>query len=156
MSNTGAVRARESRSMSGVAMEVEFNLLAARVAEKGDQMELLEEGIWRLFAEYQGMPYDCVINYPESYNVRDEHRDLEFLMKASATPVQDPEYRKALEKQIVDTVINDKEAAESIKTRIDAQATVEPHYMTNPQTGDTVYITDASSHEAALEAGYLE
>jgi hypothetical protein len=102
------------------------------------------------------MPYDCVINYPESYNVRDEHRDLEFLMKASATPVQDPEYRKALEKQIVDTVINDKEAAESIKTRIDAQATVEPHYMTNPQTGDTVYITDASSHEAALEAGYLE
>lgn len=156
MANTGAVRARESRVMSGVAMEVEFNLLAARVAEKGDNMELVEEGIWRLFSEYQGVPYDCSINYPDSYNVRDEHRDLEFLIKAGATNIQDPEYRKVLDKQIVDTVIDDKEAAESIKANIDAQASIEPHYMTNPQSGDTVYITTVASHEAALAAGYEE
>ena len=54
MANTGAVRATESRSMSGVAMETEFQLLNARLAEKADNLELAEEQLWTLFAQYQG------------------------------------------------------------------------------------------------------
>jgi len=53
MANTGAVRATESRTMSGVAMETEFQLLNARLSESADELELAEEQIWQFWFEYQ-------------------------------------------------------------------------------------------------------
>lgn len=156
MANTGAVRARASRTMSGVAMEVEFNLLASRVAEKGDNLELVEEQIWRLFSEYQGISYDCEIKYPESYNVRDEHRDLEFLVKASASGVDNPQFRKEIHSQIVDLVIEDQELATVIKAQIQNQPVMSPHYMTDPDSGATEYVTTIEQHEYLLGQGYTE
>ena len=52
MANTGAVRTTQSTSMSGVAMETEFQLLNAKLSEKADNIELAEEQLWKLFAEY--------------------------------------------------------------------------------------------------------
>jgi hypothetical protein len=46
MANTGAVRATESRTMSGVAMQTEFQLLNARLSDKAQNLELAEEQIW--------------------------------------------------------------------------------------------------------------
>jgi hypothetical protein len=71
MANTGAVRATESRSLSGVAMETEFQLLNARLAEFADNLELAEEQIWRWYAMYQGTAFDGEIEYPDDFDVRD-------------------------------------------------------------------------------------
>jgi hypothetical protein len=71
MANTGAVRATESRSLSGVAMETEFQLLNARLAEFCDNLELAEEQIWRWYAMYQGTSFDGEIEYPDDFDVRD-------------------------------------------------------------------------------------
>ena len=49
MANTGAVRATESRTLSGVAMETEFALLNARLSESADNLELAEEQMWKLW-----------------------------------------------------------------------------------------------------------
>jgi hypothetical protein len=137
-------------------MEVEFNLLSARVSEKGNNLELVEEQIWRLFAEYQGVTYDCEIEYPQSYNIRDEHKDLDFLIKASNAGITDPEYIAQVQGQIADIVIKDEDVAESIKSNIENLSGFVPHYMTNEATGDTVYTTTQAQHEYLLGAGYTE
>jgi len=49
MANTGAVRAPERRTLSGVAMETEFALLNARLSESADNLELAEEQMWKLW-----------------------------------------------------------------------------------------------------------
>jgi hypothetical protein len=72
MANTGAVRAIESRPMSGVAMETEFQLLNARLSDKADLLELAEESMWRIWADYQGLTYDIHTHYPDSFNIRDD------------------------------------------------------------------------------------
>lgn len=85
MANTGAVRATESRVMSGVAMETEFQLLNAKLSEKGDQMELAEEQMWRLFAEYMGTTWQGKVTYPNSFNIRDTSMEINQLKTAKDT-----------------------------------------------------------------------
>jgi len=46
MANTGAVRATETHTASGIALETEFQLLNAKLSEKADNLELAEEQIW--------------------------------------------------------------------------------------------------------------
>jgi hypothetical protein len=50
--------------MSGVAMQSEFLLLDAKLSEKARNLELAEEQIFRLFALWQGQPFDGDIKYP--------------------------------------------------------------------------------------------
>lgn len=90
MANTGAVRATESRSISGVAMETEFQLLDARLSEKADNLELAEEQMWSIFANYQGLTWDGSIEYPSSFNIRDaqkEYTELATAKSAATSPV---------------------------------------------------------------------
>lgn len=84
MANTGAVRATESRTMSGVAMETEFQLLNARLSEKADSLELAEEQIWNIFANYQGTVFDGSIEYPGSFNIRDTEKEFTQLLTAKS------------------------------------------------------------------------
>jgi len=74
MSNTGSVRQREQKTLSGVAMEVEFSMLNARLAEKADNLELAEEQMWRLFARYQGQRWQGNVKYPDTFSIRDDDR----------------------------------------------------------------------------------
>jgi hypothetical protein len=100
MANIGAVRAIESRTLSGVAMETEFQLLNAKLSEKADNLQLAEEQIWRLYAEYQGIEWDGDINYPGSFNIRDASKEIEQLKiaKESAT---DPRVIREIDRQIM-------------------------------------------------------
>ena len=90
MANTGAVRGVRSQTMaSGVAMETEFQLLNARLSEKADMLELAEEQLWMLFAEYQGLTFNVGIKYPDSFSIRDvqrEYTELGSAKTASSSP----------------------------------------------------------------------
>ena len=104
ISFTGGVRATATRVMSGVAMETEFQLLNAKLSEKADQMQLAEENIWRLFAIYQGRVWEGEITYPDSFNIRDNHREFQELATAKsaatspeALAIVDFRLREALE-----------------------------------------------------------
>jgi len=83
MANTGAVRATEARTMSGVAMITEFQLLNAKLSEKGDNLELAEEQIWQLFAQYQGKVWTGNIEYPGSFNIQDTENEIKQLQTAT-------------------------------------------------------------------------
>lgn len=101
MANTGSIRATEARTMSGVAREVEFQLLNAKLSEMADNIELTEEQLWQLYAEYQGQVWDGEIDYPGSFAIRDTANDLEQLIKAKAA-VEDPTARVAIEHEIIE------------------------------------------------------
>lgn len=79
MANTGAVRNTQSKELSGVAMETEFSLLNAKLSEKARHIELAEEGIWRLYAEYQGQVWDGEVTYPNNFTIRDKDREIQRL-----------------------------------------------------------------------------
>jgi hypothetical protein len=89
MANTGAIRATESRTLSGVAMQTEFQLLNARLSAKADSLELAEEQIWSMFAHYMGMTWDGSIDYPGSFNIRDTEKEFQQLQIAK-TAATDP------------------------------------------------------------------
>lgn len=82
MANTGAVRAVQASTMSGVAMETEFQLLNAKLSEIADGLELAEEQIWRLWALYEGGAWDGAIDYPGSFNIRDISNEFASLQTA--------------------------------------------------------------------------
>jgi hypothetical protein len=166
MANTGAVRATQSSTMSGVAMETEFQLLNARLSEKGDALELAEEQIWRLWAEYQGYSWDGIVEYPDSFNLRDVQNDLDLFLKASTANINSETYRRGLAKQIATTVIDDETLHPKISAEIDRapsgdyssmgeEMTVEPHEMTNPNTGETRMVMDYEEHETLTSQGWI-
>ena len=154
MANTGAIRATESKTMSGVAMQTEFMMLASRLSEKADALELSEEHIWRLIAEYMGMPYDCVIDYPHQYNIRDESMDLDFLLKARSAGINNDQYLKEINRQIVELVVDDPIILNEIHQELDAEG-FQVHEMSNPQTGETVTVTSQAQHLELTARGFV-
>lgn len=114
MSNTGAIRATESRTASGIAMETEFQLLNARLAEIADNLELTEEQIWRWFSMYEGSAWDGSIEYPNNFNIRDKKDYLTKLQMAMGLAVNDPQLQRLIEFRVRDIVLDD-DTAESIQ-----------------------------------------
>ena len=101
MANTGSIRATESRVLSGVAMEVEFQLLNARLAEKASNLELAEEQMWEIFSDYQGVVWDGHVIYPSSFNLRDAKVEMAQLATAANTAT-DPGVARIIDRQILD------------------------------------------------------
>jgi hypothetical protein len=108
MANTAAVRAKSTRVLSGVAMEVEFSMLNSRLSEKADNLELAEEQLWRLFAMYQAKAWDGQVHYPDSFSIHDKDKDYDNLVKARSAAT-DPVVLKAIDGQILERMGYDKE-----------------------------------------------
>jgi hypothetical protein len=165
IANTGAVRATESRTMSGVAMETEFQLLNSRLSQKAHSIELCEEGIWQLWAEYMGYDWEGEIHYPMSFNVRDSANDLDFYLKSMTAGIPSETFRKEVYKKIADVVVGDSDEYNTIKDEINAAPTgsydmseqmdFQPHTMVNPDTGDTVVAQTYEQHLRLADEGYI-
>jgi len=108
MANIGAVRATQSISMSGVAMETEFQLLNARLSEKADNLELAEEQMWELFFQYQGSQWMGKIEYPNSFNIRDKSGEITQLQTAKNTAT-DPIVIRKIDEHILEWMGEEKE-----------------------------------------------
>ena len=122
MANTGGVRGTETRTQSGVAMEVEFQLLNARLSSKASNLQLAEEQMWNLFAQYQGREWIGSIEYPSNFNIRDEQREFTQLQQAKAAAT-DPVVLRIIDEQLVEMLGEEKERL----------AFIDP----NPQVGRT-------------------
>lgn len=174
MANTGGVRATESRMMSGVAMETEFQLLNAKLSEKADNLELAEEQLWRLWCEYQGTYWEGSIEYPSSFNIRDTNREFTMLKDAraaatspAALAVIDYKLMEALDEEpeeIMDAVMaympnppDIQQIAEAVTgSEIENYGAVEPHYMVNTATGQRTLVESQMVHDRLIAEGYQE
>jgi hypothetical protein len=101
ISFTGGVRSTVTKVQSGVAMEVEFNLLSAKLSEKADNLELAEEQIWQLFGEYQNRVWMGEVKYPDSFSIQDDDREFTHLQQAKAAAT-DPVVFRIIDEQLVE------------------------------------------------------
>ena len=167
MANTGGVRATESRTMSGVALETEFQLLNARLSEKAANIELAEEQIWELFGVYQQRTWDGEIEYPGSFSIRDTQREFAQLAQAKsaatspeALAIVDFRVREMLADPSLPTeleLINDGETEhDETLMAIPEDRLIESHLMRNPKTGEEQMVQTQEQHLALQQAGWQE
>jgi hypothetical protein len=109
VTHLGAVRATEKQAKSGVALQTEFQMLNSKLSEKADLLELAEEQLWILWCAWQGRDWDGVIDYADSFDLRDYHADLEFLQMARASGLQSGTFLRAIDRQIAALVVDDDE-----------------------------------------------
>lgn len=152
MANTGAVRGTEVKtSMSGVAMETEFQLLNAKLSEKADNLELAEEQMWKLWCEYQGYTWDGMIDYPGSFNIRDTGSEIAQL-KTAKEAATSPELLQYIDKEIAEWLEVDEPL--ELKGTSDTQ-TYPVHTMVSPQ-GERVQVTTLAQHNQLMAQGYTQ
>ena len=84
IAHTGAIRSTKTQVSSGVALQTEFELLNARLSEKADNLQIAEEQLFKLYAQFQNVKYDGEINYPDSFNIRDYASDLMYFQQATS------------------------------------------------------------------------
>jgi len=134
IANTGSIRSTESRRMSGVAQEQEFQLLNARLSEKADSVELAEEHIWKLWCMYMGYNWEGTVDYPGSFNIRDTESEIQQL-KVARDSANDPRVLKQIDKQILEWmevdegVVNDFEQPHPVTTPATRQAHIQEMIM---------------------------
>ena len=145
MANTGAVRASESRTMSGVAMEVEFSLLNARLSQKASSLQLAEEQMWKMMSYYLGVDWDGEIMYPNSFNIRDKASEIQQLRTAKETAT-DPKVIKQIDRQLLDWM----DLEEDVEL-----PDFEPHIMEDPQTGERRLARTEEEHLELAAQGWF-
>jgi hypothetical protein len=123
MAHMGAIRGTEAVTASGIALQTEFQLLNARLAEKADLLELAEEQLWALFCRWQQVTPDVEVSYPDSFDIRDYPKELEFLQSVKAAGVRSRTLQSEVDKQIADLVLDD-EKLDAAYTEIDANTVV--------------------------------
>ena len=121
IAHTGAVRTTRQQVSSGIALQTEFELLNARLSEKADNLEIAEESLFRLYAQFQNTQFDGEIVYPDSFNIRDYATDLQFYSMAKSMNLQSPTFNKEIDKEIVRSVIDDDELLNQSFEEIDGQ-----------------------------------
>jgi hypothetical protein len=164
MANTGGVRATETRTQSGIALETEFQLLNARLSEMGDSLELAEEQIWKLWCQYQGMPYDFEIEYPDNFNIRDTGNEINQLSTAKGAAT-DARVIAAIDAKILDWLDLDEDELVALRDPAilaldtiqegDEYTEFQPHEMTDPVTGETVTTTTREQHIRLANLGWI-
>jgi hypothetical protein len=159
MANTGAVRATESKTMSGVAMETEFQLLNARLSEKADNLELAEEQMWKLWCEFMGYTWDGEVKYPGSFNIRDTQQEITQLQQAKSAATN-PKVLNLIDGKIAEFLGEDPEvffAADMVATQetLPAEPAFEPHIMVDPETGKEYIARTEQEHLDFAALGYI-
>ena len=159
ISFTGGVRATATKTMSGVAMETEFQLLNAKLSEKASNLELAEEQMWRLFGLYQGREWSGEVEYPESFSIRDEQREFSQLSSAKSAATN-PRVLDIIDGKIVELLGEDPQvlfANDMLAGQepLPAQPVFEAHIMIDPITGDEYIARTEQEHLNYSALGYV-
>ena len=170
MANTGTVRATETRNISGVAMKTEFQLLNARLSEKGDNLELAEEQLWRLWGLYERMEWTGQVIYPESYDIRDSMSEYQALAQARAATAN-PQVQAVIDYKLMEVL---DEEPEEVQSAMAAYTMTDPaveaqvvdsvvssllpdypeHWMVAPDGHERMRVSSEMVHQALVDLGW--
>jgi hypothetical protein len=156
IANTGSIRATESRRISGVAQEQEFQLLNARLSEKADSLELVEEQIWQWFCYYQGTTWTGTVDYPDSFSIRDVSNEVQQLKTAKETAT-DPRVLEIIDQQLLQVLGEDPDMIREQPNpdEIPAQPPFDVHVMIDPATGEEFYARTEQEHLDYAARGFV-
>ena len=155
MTHTSAIQASTGSPMSGVALQVERQLLNAKLSDMADTLQETEYQMWITWLDWQAlsMPEDFQLEYPETFDMRDEHLELQLLLTARSSGVNNKMFQNEISKQVVSLMIDDDEIQSEILADMDKED-FETHEMTNPETGAVTVVTSQLQHEQLSALGY--
>ncbi len=140
MSHLSAVRAHKTQSASGVSLQIERQLLNTKLGDLSDSVNEAERKLWKIWFDWQSLEpnNEFKIEYVKSYDIRDEHRDLE-LYKSALEVVNNTDFREHVEAEIAKMVVDDEEDLAFILRSIAAQDRSQPADIVAPDsaTDDT-------------------
>ena len=159
MANTGSIRDTTAKIMSGVSREHEFQLLNAKLSEKADNLQLVEEQIFQWFAFYQGTTWDGEIEYPGSFSIRDTQSEIDTLVKARSAAT-DPRVISVIDHEILEALGEEPDLilgkTEYLPAdQLPAVEPFEPHYMIDPATGTKYIARTEQEHLNYAALGYV-
>lgn len=135
MSHMGGIRSIESRRLSGVALATEFQLLNARLAEKADNLEHAEEQIWRIYARWQDVIWDGMIDYPNSFNIQDKYNDMNMLKLAKEAGIVNPVLNQEVERQMLRILVEDDDKFMELENKLEqTPMAMQDTVMQDPET----------------------
>ena len=123
LGNTSSVRAQRTQVMSGIAMETEFQLLNAKLSDKADNLELAEEQIWKLWAEYMGAIWDGCVDYEDNFSIQDEQQEYTKLQTAKQA-ASGPEALAVIDQMLINLVTDDTDIEGKVVGPIDASGNI--------------------------------
>ena len=153
MTHTSAIQATQGSPISGIALQTERQLLNAKLSDIADTIKETEYQMWIMWLDWQAltMPTDFTIEYSDTFDMRDEFLELDFLLKTRSSGVNTPSFQNEISKQIISLTVDDPELQQKIFAELDGK--VEPHIMVSPQ-GEEVLVTTQSQHEDLMALGY--
>ena len=104
MASLGGIRSIESRRLSGVGLQTEFQMLNSRISDFAMNLEHAEEQIWRIWSAYQGKVWDGMIEYPRTFSIQDKANDVVMLKMAKEAGITDPAINREIDKRIYEII----------------------------------------------------
>ena len=125
MACLGGIRSVESRRLSGIGLQTEFQMLNAKLADFAMSLEHAEEQIWDIWAQFEGTTFNGKIKYPRSFSIQDKVNDVSMLKLAKETNPTDPITLDQIEKMLLETITEKpyEEVKEQFEKEQPAQAT---------------------------------
>lgn len=144
------------QAQSGIALQVERQLLNAKLSDLSDTLCETEKLMWHIWFDWQGMsmPAEFMINYNDSFDIRDRAFELELLIKARSAGFSDPQYFDALNRQLATLMIDDSDLLSEVLNTIETTE-FEPHFMYHPDTGEEVQALTEADHVRLAAEGYV-
>jgi hypothetical protein len=108
MTHLSAVRAHLGAPVSGVALQTERQLLNSMLSDLADTVEETELAIWRIWSDWQDQPLpdEFAVEYVKTFDMRDEHSDLELYRRALEITT-DPELTRVIQQDMAKLLVTD-------------------------------------------------
>jgi len=161
MTHTSAIQATHGAAMSGVALQTERQMLNAKLSDMADTLKETELMMWDIWMDWQALNYpeDFSIEYPDTFDMRDEFLELDFLLKTRSSGVTSPLFQAEVSRQIVALTVDDPIVQAKILEDItgvqpEGYEDYDTHEMTDPMSGKVVVVTSEEQHLALEEMGF--
>ena len=112
----GGIRSVESRRLSGIGLQTEFQMLNAKLSDFANNLEHAEEQIFDMFAKLNGMVFEGEIKYPRSFSIQDKANDIAMLKMAKEAKPTDIKINDYIDQQILSTIVDDETTMQDIMT----------------------------------------
>tara|TARA_R110001606_G_scaffold282550_1_gene431154 strand:- start:907 stop:2451 length:1545 start_codon:yes stop_codon:yes gene_type:complete len=135
MTHLEAVSATKTVAKSGVALQVEFNMLNNKLGDKAQELEKFEKKIWDLFQIWTGLRFDTeyFIEYKKKFDLRDDNADIVNFKTVIEMNPPSRTLTQELYKQIARIVIRDGDALDEITAEIEGVVTGSAMPITTPE-----------------------
>lgn len=125
IAHLGGIRTTTTTPMSGVALQIERSLLQARLQGKANNLNIAEENIWDIWADWQNLEWHGQVVYPTGYSIRDTSTELNSLKVAKDILPLNEQLNKEIDRKVAELVITDPDRLDNIvRLMDDAEADV--------------------------------